>query len=193
MEFQSNRSADSASSAQDAGFLCGFQRSVFGFLWQPVLLFVASVLLGVSCPAVTLEQLRAEQNLTPEQLMGYFRDFKFKLGDKLQSPEVFLASQTGDCDDFASLAAQILRERKYTTRLIAVFMDGQTHVICYVEEIKGYLDYNCRQELAAVQATTGELEDMANKVSAFFRSPWRSAFEFTYHAGERRVGRIVFR
>lgn len=140
-----------------------------------------------------MEQLRQEPNLTPERLIGYFRDFKFQLGEKVQAPEIFLAAQSGDCDDFASLVAEILRERKYTTRLIAVFMDGQTHVICYVEEIKGYLDFNHRQDRTAVQATTGDLEDMADKVAAFFRSPWRCVGEVTYQSGERRIGRIVFR
>ena len=169
------------SKAFSAGARCGF-------------LGAGIILLATfKCPAVTLEQLRQEPNLTPERLVSYFRDFKFKLGEKIQSPEIFLAAQSGDCDDFASLAAEVLRERKYTTRLIAVFMDGQTHVICYVEEVKGFLDYNRRQDSIAVQATTGDLEDMADKVAAFFRLPWRCVGEFTYHAGDRRVGRIVFR
>ena len=158
------------------------------------LALIGCVLLPLfTCRGVTFEELRREPNLTPERLLGYFRDFKFQLADKVQPPEIFLAARAGDCDDFASLAADILRERKYTTRLIAVFMDGQTHVICYVDEIKGYLDYNRRQELTAVQATTGDLEDVADKVAAFFRVPWRCVGEVSYHAGERRIGRIVFR
>ena len=156
-------------------------------------LIAVSLLAALTCPAVTLEQLRQEQNLTPDRLIGYFRDFKFQLGEKVQAPEIFLAAKSGDCDDYSSLAAEILREKKYTTRLIAVFMDGQTHVICYVEEIKGYLDYNHRQDLTAVQATTGDLEDMADKVAAFFRLPWRCVGEITYQAGDQRIGRIVFR
>ena len=181
------------------------QRGVILRSWQAVVCkvhnscrTVVSLIAGIllvtfTSSAVTLEQLREEPNLTPERLIGHFRDFKFRLGEKVQSPEIFLAAQSGDCDDFASLAAEILRERKYTTRLIAVFMDGQTHVICYVEEIKGYLDYNRRGDLTAVQTTTGNLEDMADKVAAFFRLPWRCVGEVTYQAGERRIGRIVFR
>ena len=163
-------------------------------LWKLLSLLAAIFLFNAApCPAVTLEQLRQEPNLTPERLIGYFRDFKFQLGEKVQAPEIFLAAQSGDCDDFASLVAEVLRERKYTTRLIAVFMDGQTHVICYVDEIKGYLDYNHRQDRTAVQATTGDLEDMADKVAAYFRLPWRSVGEVTYQSGERRIGRIMFR
>jgi len=160
-----------------------------------LLRLIASIFLlaALPCQAVTLKQLREESNLTPERLISYFRDFKFQLGERVQPPEIFLAAQSGDCDDFASLAADILREKKYTTRLIAVFMDGQTHVICYIEEIKGYLDYNHRQDRNGVQATTGDLEDMADQVAAYFRSPWRCVGEITYQAGERRIGRIVFR
>ena len=175
-----------------------WQTSVFAaarfFLRKLLSLFAGIFILNAfACAAVTLEQLQQEPNLTPERLIGYFRDFKFQLGEKVQAPEIFLAAQSGDCDDFASLVADILRERKYTTRLIAVFMDGQTHVICYVDEIKGYLDYNHRQDHTAVQATTGDLEDIADKVATYFRLPWRSVGEISYQSGERRIGRIVFR
>jgi hypothetical protein len=147
---------------------------------------------AIGSPALTLEELRNDSDLTPERFMAYIRDFQFKLGEKRQSPEVFLETRTGDCDDFASLAAEILREKKFTTRLIAVFMDGQTHVVCYVEEIKGYLDYNRRAETSVIQPTNGKLEDMADKVAAWFRTAWRCVSEFTYQAGNRRFERVAF-
>ena len=140
-----------------------------------------------------MAQLRAEPNLTPERLIRYFHDFQFKLGAQVQKPESFLAGRAGDCEDFAVLAAELLRERKYTTRLIAVFMEHQTHVICAIDEIHGYLDYNRRQELSPVQGTDGSLEDIANKVADYFRAPWRCVSEFTYDQGDRRFGRIAFR
>ena len=111
--------------------------------------------------------------------MGYFRDFEFKLGETRQAPEAFLAAQSGDCDDFAALAAAILREKKYTTRLIAIFMPHQTHVVCYVEEVHGYLDYNCRKEPCTVQSAGGKIEEVADKVAAYFRTTWRYASELT--------------
>jgi hypothetical protein len=169
--------------------------SGFGGLLRRVFLGGLSILLASTAlagPMLTLEQLRADPDLTPERFIQYFSKFEFKLGDKVQSPEVFLASRSGDCDDFASLAATVLREKKYTTRLIVVFMDGQTHVVCYVEEIKGYLDYNNRQRAAAVQATNGDLEDIANQVAAWFHSRWSSVSEFSYQNGERRFERIAF-
>jgi hypothetical protein len=142
--------------------------------------------------ALTLDVIRSQPNLSPEGFMGYFRDFEFKLGQTRQAPEAFLASRSGDCDDFACLAADILRERKYTVKLIAVFMPKQTHVVCYVEEIHGYLDYNRRRESCAVQPAGGKLEDVADKVAASFHAPWRCASTFPYEADCPRYGPIVF-
>jgi len=139
-----------------------------------------------------LEQLRSDPNLTPERFGQYFRDFAFKLGQDRQAPKDFLAARSGDCDDFACLAAEVLRQRKYTTRLVAVFMTGQTHVVCYVDEVHGYLDYNLRKEASALQAAGDSLEEIAEKVAAYFRSPWRSASEFQYEGALPRFGRIVF-
>ena len=145
------------------------------------------------CPPLTVDQLRDDPNLTPERFARYFRDFAFKFGDTRQAPEDFLALRSGDCEDYASLAAEVLRRRTYTTKLIAVFMDGQTHVVCYVQEAHCYLDYNRRAEPAPLQATDGTLEDMAGKVAASFRTDWRYAAEFTYCGDCPRFGRIAFR
>ncbi len=169
----------------------GFRRLLrCAFLWCWSVLLAGTTLAG---PVLTLEQLRADPDLTPERFIQHFSQFEFKLRDKVQTSEVFLASRSGDCDDFATLAATVLREKKYTTRLIVVFMNGQTHVVCYVEEIKGYLDYNYRQRATAVQATNGDLEDIADQVAAWFRSRWSSVSEFSYQDGERRFERIAFR
>ena len=144
------------------------------------------------CPPLTVDQLRDDPNLTPERFARYFRDFAFKLGDTRQAPEDFLALRSGDCEDYASLAAEVLRRRTYTTKLIAVFMDGQTHVVCYVDEVHGYLDYNLRKEATTIQGSSGTLEDIADKVAAYFRAPWRSVSEFKYEANKPRFGRILF-
>jgi Transglutaminase-like superfamily len=141
---------------------------------------------------LTLEQLRNDSSLTPERFGRYFRDFEFKLGQDRQAPRDFLAARSGDCDDFACLAAEVLREKKYTTRLVAVFMKGQTHVVCYVDEVHGYLDYNLRKEASAVQPATAKLEDIAGKVAAYFRNRWLSASEFTYEGNQPVFGRIAF-
>jgi len=125
--------------------------------------------------------------------MAQFSGFTFKLGEELQDPELFLATRTGDCDDFASLAATLLSERKFTPRLIAVFMEGQTHVVCYIPEAESYLDYNCRELPAPLQPTNGNLEDIAGKVARYFRTTWRLVAEFTLESGIPRFGNIAFR
>jgi hypothetical protein len=145
-----------------------------------------------NAPLLTVEQLRNDPSLTPERFASYFRDFEFKLGETRQAPRDFLAARSGDCEDFAGLAAEVLREKNYTTKLVAVFMKGQTHVVCYVDEIHGYLDYNLRKEASAIQLANGKLEEIADKVAAYFRNPWRSASEFSYDANQPRFGRIVF-
>ena len=54
------------------------------------------------------------------------------------------------------------------------------------------MDYNLRKEASAVQLANGKLEEIADKVAAYFRNPWRSASEFSYDANQPRFGRIVF-
>jgi hypothetical protein len=142
---------------------------------------------------LTLQTLRELPNLTPEVLMAQFSGFNYKLGEDLQDPEQFLATRTGDCDDFACLAATLLSERKFTPRLIAVFMEGQTHVVCYIPEVEGYLDYNCRGLPAPLQPTNGKLDDIAGKVANYFRTSWRLVAEFTLQAGTPKFGSIAFR
>ena len=180
--------------------LAGQRREARGFvLALLVFLGLAASLSGpsfasaqIAPPALTLDRLRNDPNLTPERFGQYLRDFQFKLGEVRQAPKEFLAARSGDCDDFACLAAEVLREKKYTTRLVAVFMKDQTHVVCYVDEVHGYLDYNLRKEASALQPASAKLEDIADKVATYFRNPWRSASEFTYDGNQAHFGRIVF-
>ena len=143
--------------------------------------------------AVTLAELRADPNLTPERLMTHFSDFKFELGRKVRQPDTFLATRAGDCDDFATLAADLLREKGYSTRLVAVFMPNDVHVVCYVAESNSYLDYNRRKQASPLVKCKGELAAIAASVARSFRSPWRSVSEFTFRNGARRFVSTVFR
>src|SRR5258708_7730259 len=113
--------------------------------WRIVLALFLVTCGSPALKAMTLKDLRADVKLTPESLIRRFAKFKFKLIDGVQRREVFLASQTGDCDDFATLAADVLREKGYHTHLVAVFMEQQVHVVCYVAEAAAYLDYNNRK------------------------------------------------
>src|SRR5688572_26686149 len=105
---------------------------------------IAAVFLCLPTFALSLEDLRGKENLTASEFARHFSNFKFVFRKHVQKPEVFLASKSGDCDDFSTLAAAVLRERGYTPRLITVRMPGVTHVVCYIEETKSYLDYNNR-------------------------------------------------
>ena len=143
--------------------------------------------------AVTLAELRADPHLTPERLMNHFSDFKFELGRKVQPPETFLSTRSGDCDDFATLAADLLREKGYSTRLVVVFMPNDVHVVCYVAETNSYLDYNRRKQAAPLVKCNGDLAAIAASVASSFRSPWRSVAEFTFRKGARHFISTVFR
>ncbi len=117
---------------------------------------------------------------TPEHFLKSFANFKFAYHEKVQDPEVFLATQSGDCDDFATLAAGVLQQSGYDTELYAVRMAGETHVVCYVPAIKGYLDYNNRADADPVVPCDGSLSDIARKVANSFGREWRSAYQFSY-------------
>jgi hypothetical protein len=136
--------------------------------------------------ALTLDDLRTEIGLTPERFVRYFADFKFELGEVVRKPEVFLAKRSGDCDDFATLAASVLSERGYTTHLVVVFMQKDVHVVCYVSQVKAFLDYNLRRHEAPLVPSDGSLKDIAAKVAGSFREEWYSVSEFTYDKGVRR-------
>ncbi len=157
------------------------------------MLVVSFLLSGWVAEAVTLADLRADPKLTPERFMKYFAAFKHELGREVREPETFLAKGAGDCDDFATLAADILREKGYSTRLVAVFMPEEVHVVCYVAETHSYLDYNRRKKASPVVKCEGELAAIATSVARSFRTQWRSVSEVTIQKGVKRFVWTVFR
>jgi hypothetical protein len=143
--------------------------------------------------AVKIEDLKADKHLTPERLIKYFADFDFNLGREVRQPEVFLEKKAGDCDDFATLAADLLRERGYTTRLVVVYMHKDVHVVCYVAEVNGYLDYNRRKNGAPLIKCGAGLADVAASVASSFKTDWRSVSEFSFKNGTRNFLQTEFR
>jgi len=131
----------------------------------------------------SLAELKADHDLTPERLLKYFAPFRFQAGRSVRSPEEFLQRQCGDCDDFATLAAELLRERGYQTRLVAVFMPSEVHVVCYVAEIGGYLDFNRRREPAPIVKCDHELPAIAASVAHSFGHDWTSVSEYKFRNG----------
>ena len=132
---------------------------------------------------MTLDELRHDPKLTPATFARHFSSFKYARHDEVQPPEVFLETQSGDCDDYATLAACVLREKGFTTRLIAICLPGDTHVVCYVEETGSYLDYNTRGYVVKTVPSSGKIEEIARKVARSFDSRWISAIEFDYRDG----------
>ena len=136
---------------------------------------------------VTLEELRRDSRLTPQRFAEYFKDFDFVFHAEVQEPETFLSSRSGDCDDFATVADLILREKGYTPHLISVRMGKAIHVVCYIDEIGGYLDYNYRNAPSRTIPCGKALPEIAALVSKSFAMPWTSASEFSYHEGVKRL------
>jgi hypothetical protein len=150
-------------------------------LWI-IWIWLLVAVLPASLPADDLAMLRGQKDLTPESLLRFFAGFRFEAGEQVQDSATFLRRQRGDCDDFARLASSILPEHGYTTKLVVIMMEKQTHVVCYVKEAGGFLDFNHRTEPHPIVGSDGSLEDIADKVSAYFRSKWRIASEFQYQA-----------
>lgn len=150
--------------------------------WNSFLLAVGLVAagFGVEARADAVSALARQVDLTPERLIRAFAGFTFELSEPTQDAEVFLQRKRGDCDDFAILASRLLSERGYTTKLVTVMMERQTHVVCYVEEAQGYLDFNHRTNAQPVIRSDGSLEDIAHKVAGDFHSQWQTASEFKY-------------
>ena len=147
-----------------------------------------------SAHATTLDQLRDEPGLTPDKLASYFAGFEFKFHEEVQDHDVFWETKSGDCDDYATLAAEVLARHGYSPRLIAVRMKGETHVVCYIAETGSYLDYNCRKDAQKLVPCSSRLTDIARKVADSFGRDWVATYEFTYREPEklkRLVDRIV--
>ena len=140
------------------------------------LLWVATVALQAEITPSWPDQ----KNLTPESLIRCFADFAYELSDQVQEADKFLERKRGDCADFAKLASEVLNRHGYTSKLVVVMMERQTHVVCYVKERHGYLDYNRRAAAQPVVRSAESLEDIAEKVADSFRAKWRMASEIRY-------------
>jgi hypothetical protein len=159
-------------------------------MFAPAILGVqllACLLGALPTQAITMNEMRNAPSLTPEQFARYFSDFEFKFHEEVQTPEVFLKSKSGDCDDFGTVAAELLARRGYTPRLIAVRMKGETHVICYIKETKSYLDYNCRKDKNPLVPCSERITDIAQKVAESFGRDWIATYEFSYEDKTKRL------
>lgn len=150
------------------------------------------VCLPLTLLAVTLDELLNTEKMTPRKFASYFKDFEYKLHSEIQPVEVFLETQSGDCDDYAILADRVLRKHGFTTKLVAIRMPGLvTHVVCYVVEEKVYLDFNNRVYLSRTERSDPDLRSIAQKVARSFEANWTSVSEFTYRDGVKEMVKTV--
>jgi hypothetical protein len=152
---------------------------------------VCSYLVAISTQALTLEQIESSPNLTPERFAGFFRSFNFRFHAEIQSSEAFLGTESGDCDDYAILASNVLRRHGYRPRLIAVRMPKIVHVICYIPETNSYLDYNLRAQGSGLVECRPDIGEIARSVARSYGAKWSSASEFTFQDGAKRLVQTV--
>jgi hypothetical protein len=149
---------------------------------------------SLNCRGVTMEELRSERGLTPLQFAHYFANFEFKFHPEVQPHNQFLRTRSGDCDDYATVAADALARHGWTPRMIAIRMKGATHVVCYIQELRGYLDYNMRKEQNPLVPCDPEITAIATSVAKSFGRNWVATYEFTYDEHQdmkRLVNRII--
>lgn len=161
------------------------------FLPSPIYRLICVCLLVLPASALTLDQIENSPNLTPERFASFFRTFSFQFHTEVQSPETFLATESGDCDDYSILAANILRTRGYHPRLIAVRMPKVVHVVCYIPETNAYLDYNLRGQSTGLVECRPEIFEVARSVAKSYGAKWSSASEFTFQDGAKRLVQTV--
>lgn len=137
----------------------------------------------LSADPVTLDDLRKDPKLTPQRFARYFADFDYEYREPIKPPDEFLAERKGDCDDYATLAYGLLGEKGHHVHLVIVRMPGINHVVCYVDEIKGYLDYNLRIYSKRTNSCKRSLRKIAEEVADSMSANWTSASEFTYLDG----------
>lgn len=159
-------------------------------LW--LCLAVSGLAAPMALEAVTLPELLEDPRLNAKRFANYFGDFVYEYNAAIQPPDVFLAREKGDCDDYAVLADFVLRKHGFKTRLIHVRLAGRVaHAVCYVTENSAYLDYNNRSVFFTLARSGPDLREIATKVAASLEANWTTASEFTYSYETRRKTMIA--
>jgi hypothetical protein len=134
------------------------------------ILFIVAMLVCVLAPPCVAQELSSapRPTQTPEQIAKWFSsEFKYqaKNPDMPQTPEETLKLRTGDCDDFAFLAAAILAENGVKSKVIIIKYRGSDmmHAICIYRDDNGTYDFISNQELKH----TGE-HDLTRAVAKFY-------------------------
>ncbi len=149
----------------------------------------------VRLTAVTLAELLNDPKMAPKRFAGYFSEFKFDLHPfDVQNPDQFLASECGDCIDYAVMADYVLKRKGYETRLIRIEMVGHNmgHAVCYVTESRAYLDYNNRSYTLKLEHSGPTVREIATEVADSFAANWTFAQEFIFGSYDTYAKRAVF-
>ena len=116
----------------------------------------------------------ALQLKTPDKIAHYmWRHFLFEQDQRQfgkeeywQTPEEFLASQKGDCEDFASFATALLRLNGTNAFILNVYGDGYAHTLAVFEENGAYHVID-GTEVQRYEAKT--LPELLEKIHPFWR------------------------
>ncbi|MSU66608.1 MAG: hypothetical protein EXS38_11015 [Opitutus sp.] len=142
---------------------------------------IVFVLLLVPVNALTLEELLSDTQMTPKRFAAQFELYDFKFNREVQPAQIFLAHRRRDCDDYAVLADFVLRRFPFETRIIRVSLVGRVaHDVCYVTQVKAYLDFNNRKYFSSLQRSGRTIREISAKVADSFEANWTSASEYTY-------------
>jgi hypothetical protein len=148
------------------------------------MLALACVVAVTGLDALTMNELLNDSKMTPKRFANLFENFKFDDHpyEEVESPDEFLATESGDCIDYAVLADYVLKRKGYGTRLIRIEMVGKNfgHAVCYVTQSRAYLDYNNRGYFFNLQRSGPSIREMATKIADSFDANWTFAQEFTY-------------
>lgn len=89
---------------------------------------------------------------------------------------------------YTIVADQVLTEKGYDTRLIAVRLPGISgYIVCYVTEEGAYLDYNDETYVVKLRASGPTIREVATQVAASLTQNWTSASEFTVTEGLKEI------
>ena len=148
------------------------------------MLALACAIAVAGLDGLTMSELLGDSKMTPKRFANLFEDFKFNDHpyEEVEPPGKFLATESGDCIDYAVLADYVLKRKGYGTRLIRIEMVGKNfgHAVCYVTQSRAYLDYNNRVDFSNLEHSGPRIREIATRIADSFDANWTFAQEFTY-------------
>ncbi len=119
-------------------------------------------------------QVLASQLNTPEAIAKYmWRHFQvesdraqFGREEKWQSPEEFLTTRRGDCEDFALFAQQVLKLNGISSFLLNVYSDKTAHTVCVFKE-GGF--YHVIDGTEVIRTKASSLDGLISEINPFWR------------------------